>query len=354
MRARLARYFPSVPVLALYAATLLCELPVLLVRMLMTLALAALMLLIKGDPLGGAPRLAELALIPTGWAIFALITPLGGGLWWRTNMGGRTPSERERVAYEEALAELREQAEVPLQQPSRWFVLDTPEPDAAVCGNTLALSRGLFETSYLPAVLAHELGHLNTSDARLTAALNRLVINALPWQREKEPRERRRLEIKADERILLTITLVGLLVWTMQKLAVFAKGGFGLRLLAPFWGSYWREREHLADSFAAGLGEGDELADLLETYALAHDSPVPFIWLTEHTHPPTELRLDRLRRAAVGDNDEQLAEGPEPVKAAPAGPPAAGPDGPALTEPSPSASRSLTAAGRALPRTGQR
>jgi hypothetical protein len=177
------------------------------------------------------------------------------------------------------------------------------------------------------------------------------VINALPWQREKEPREKRRLEIKADDRVLLTITLVGLLVWTVQKLAVFAKGGFGLRLLAPFWGSYWREREYLADRFATGLGEGDELADFLETYALAHDSPVPLIWLTEHTHPPTELRLDRVRRAAADDDErEEIAEGPEPVKAAPAGPPAAGPGGPALTEPDPTAERSLPAAGPALPR----
>jgi Zn-dependent protease with chaperone function len=349
MRARLSHYFPSVPALALYAATLLCELPVLLVRMLLTLAVAAIVLLIKEGSPDGAEGLAQLALIPTGWAIFALITPLSGGVWWRTNMGGRPPSERERVAYEEALQELRGQAEVPFQEPGRWFVLDTPDPDAAVCGSTLALSRGLFETSYLPAVLAHELGHLNTSDGRLTAALNRLVINALPWRREREPRERRRFELNADDRVLLTITLVGLLVWTVQKLASFAKGGFALRLLAPFWGSYWREREYLADAFATNLGEGDELADFLETYALAHDSPVPFIWLSEHTHPPTELRLDRLRRAVERDQ-EQVAEGPEPVKAAPAGPPASGPDGPALTEPGPSASRSLTAAGRALPR----
>jgi Zn-dependent protease with chaperone function len=352
MRARLAHHFPSIPALALYVATLLCELPVLFVRFLLALALATLVLLIKGNSLSDGQGLAELALIPTGWAIFALISPLGGGLWWRTNLGGRAPSQRERVAYEEALAELREQAEVPFQAPSRWFVFDAPEPDAAVCGNALALARGLFETSYLPAVLAHELGHLNSSDGRLTAALNRLVVNALPWRREKEPREKRRLELNADERILLTITLVGLVVWTVQKLASFAKGGFGLRLLAPFWGSYWREREYLADAFAANLGEDDELADFLETYALAHDSPVPFIWLTEHTHPPTELRVDRLRVAAEDHGEEQVAEGPEPVKAAPAGPPAAGPDGPALTEPGPSAERSLTAAGRALPRGG--
>ena len=27
---------------------------------------------------------------------------------------------------------------------------------------------------------------------------------------------------------------------------------------------------------------------------LENDLPVPFIWLTEHSHPPTEHRIDRL------------------------------------------------------------
>ena len=44
-----------------------------------------------------------------------------------------------------------------------------------------------------------------------------------------------------------------------------------------------------------------------------------------------------------------VAPGSEPVKAAPVGPPAAGPDGPALTEPDPSAEESLRSAGPALP-----
>jgi hypothetical protein len=206
----------------------------------------------------------------------------------------------------------------------------------------------MIESEYLPAVIAHELGHLNSSDGNLTAALNRLVVNSPPWAEDKEP-QRQRLEIKGDERLALTITFVGLLLWLGRKLLVFAKGGFALRLLAPFWGAYWREREYLADAYAVKLGQGAALAEFLEVNALAHDYPVPFIWLTEHTHPPTELRLDRLPDDTGGEADE-LAEGPEPVKAAPSGPPAAGPDGPSLTEPGPSAERSITAAGRALPR----
>lgn len=341
---------PSIPTLALYAATLVAEAPVIFTRMLLTLAVAAIVLLIKGESPGGANSLAELGVIPTGWAVFALVTPLGGGWWWRANMGGRDPSERERAAYQDAIELLQAYAPGPLRLPNAWFVVDELQPDAAVCGDTLLLSRGLLENEYLPAVLAHEFGHLITSDGKLTAAINRLVINPLPRAREKLRRERD-LVVVGGERLLLTTTLFGGAIWIGRFVVRFARGGLALRFLAPAWGSYWREREYIADQYAAGLGQADELADFLEIHALIHDHPVPFIWLTEHTHPPAELRIDRLRKA-----DRQtlaVAPGPEPVKAAPPGPPAAGPDGPALTEPDPSAERSLRSAGMTLPTIGE-
>lgn len=48
-----------------------------------------------------------------------------------------------------------------------------------------------------------------------------------------------------------------------------------------------------------------------------------------------------------------VAPGAEPVKGAPSGPPAAGPCGPTLTEPAPSAEQSLRSAGKALPTSQQ-
>ena len=158
---------------------------------------------------------------------------------------------------------------------SGWFVLDDPQPDAAVCGSTLMLSRGLLETDHLPGVLAHELGHLATPDGRLTAALNRLVIKPPPVRSEPKDEQRADVTILADDRIML--------------------GLFGLRVTAPAWSAYWRAREYKADEYATSLGQADELADFLEIHALIHDHPVPFLWLTEHTHPPTELRVDKLR-----------------------------------------------------------
>jgi Zn-dependent protease with chaperone function len=319
-----------------------------LVRMLLTVSVAAIVLLIKDHSLHGAGGYMKLGLIPTGWAAIALITPFGGGWWWRQNMGGREPSEREQVAYDDALEILAGESRQPLRLPSTWFVIDTPHPDAAVCGHTLLLSRGLLESEFLPAVIAHELGHLNSSDGKLTAALNRLIIHPPPRTREKAPAERQ-VVVVAQDKFTLSITLFGILVWGVRRAVAFAKGGLGLRILAPFWGDYWREREYEADQYAARLGQAEDLADFLEIHALVHDHPVPFIWLTEHTHPPTELRIDQLRKASFAP--ARIAPGPEPVKAAPTGPPAAGPDGPTLTEPDPSAGRALRSAGMALPTT---
>jgi Zn-dependent protease with chaperone function len=307
MPSRLNLWLSSLPVLALYAATVLIETPVIFARWLLALAFAALVLLVLHHSVAGASGLAQLALIPTAWSLVALITPFGGGWWWRQNLGGREPSERERTAYNDALDLLRHRTLMPLREPSGWFVLDDPQPDAAVCGNTLMLSRGLLESDHLPAVLAHELGHLASTDGKLTAAINRLVINAPPKPTtEDQPVEHKHRTLTlSNDRALLTVTILGALLWVLRKTVVFAKGGLGLRLTAPFWGSHWREREYTADRFAAGLGQAEDLADFLEIHALMHDHPVPFIWLTEHTHPPTELRIDKLHKTTLNDQPTQ-------------------------------------------------
>ncbi len=296
---------PSRSAFGLFVATLVAEVPVILARVVLAFVVIVLVLLIKGEPLGGAGGLAEIALIPTGWSVLALITPFGGGWWWAQNMGGRDPSQREQAAYQDAVEHLQAQASEGLRLPGFWFVVDEPLPDAAVCGSTLMLSRGLLESEYLPAVLAHELGHLSTTDGKLTAAINRLIINPLPKTREKQPGQQS-LVVAGGDRLLLTVTMFGAVLWVLRLIVRFAQGGLGLRIMAPGWGSYWRQREYTADQHAARLGQAEELADFLETHALIHDHPVPFIWLTEHTHPPTELRIDRLRATIQATPDAAL------------------------------------------------
>jgi len=113
---------------------------VIFVRMLLSLPLLAVILTLKGDSPSGAEGLVELALIPTVDLLLA-------------------------------------HARGPVRLPSPWFVVDIPQPDAAACGETVMLSRGMLESDLLAAVLAHEPGHLNTGDGKLTAAINRLIIN---------------------------------------------------------------------------------------------------------------------------------------------------------------------------------
>lgn len=153
-----------------------------------------------------------------------------------------------------------------LRPPGRWFVLDRGATNASVCGDTLMIHRGLLGGPWLEPILAHELGHLRSSDGRITAALGRLII----FQPAYPP---------------------GGLLGPVVRLAL---GGVSLRFLGPAWGVWWRQREYTADLYAARLGQASALAKCLQAEALPYDFPVPFMALGAHTHPYTELRIDRL------------------------------------------------------------
>lgn len=287
--------------LLLYTLTLTFETPVIALRLLVVPIMAQALLAATGHStaITDGQSVTLLVLAPTVWSLLALVYPGGSGWWWRQRTGGRAPSSREQLAYTDALEFLQASASGPLPQPASWFVLDTHEPDAAVIGNTLMLSRGLLDSPHLPAVLAHEIGHIATPDGRITAALNRLVIH--PPAYEKQPREhneRERRETRLEfhnGRLALAAAALYATVWFTRTLILLMRGGAGIYLLRPIWGRYWREREHTADHYAALLGQADELADFLEIHALIHDHPIPFIWLTDHTYPPTEHRIDQLR-----------------------------------------------------------
>jgi Zn-dependent protease with chaperone function len=319
---RRERPFFSLGSLSMYTLAVIAELPVILARIVLVTIIAAIVLIVENKTTATFDWL-YLALAPTGWSMLALITPIGSAWWWQARAGGRTPSKREQLAYHDAVELLQAHTEDPLPLPKRWFVIDTPQPDAAVCGNALMLSRGLLETDHVPAVLAHELGHLATPDGRLTAAINRLALFTSPFGNSTEedpeqrdtPRDHQRprpyrhgaprgygYEVEESLRQLLYGFLRFLFITSL-----IAKGGFGLWLTRPIWGAYWRTREYKADEYATRLGQADELADFLEIHALIHDHPVPFIWLTQHTHPPTELRIDKLRNTT--HHDQTPAQG---------------------------------------------
>ena len=110
---------------------------------------------------------------PLAISLATLVLPLGGW-WFQQQEGGRPPSERERAVFESAF-ELLRGADPNLRPPRRWFVTDDPEPNACAYADTLMVTRGLLESPSFPAVLAHELGHLNSSDARVSAAIVRMT-----------------------------------------------------------------------------------------------------------------------------------------------------------------------------------
>lgn len=278
---------------ALYLVTLTLELPGAALRYaLFGLAAAAA----TSAPLDSenpdtvaAPVAAVAGLGPLLWSLCAFVLP-SLGVWWRWRLGGRGPSSREREAYERALVLLEEVGEGKVtRRPRSWFVLDAEEPQAAVRGDALMVSRGLVQHGdmNLAAVLAHELAHTSSLDGRLTEALNRLVL----WGDPSGP-QRPRIVVLRDP---IVAVAWGLATFVLR----LAGGGLSQVLLRPLWAAHWRRREYAADTFASGLGQGEELANFLEAHALFFDLPIPFLWASAETHPPVELRIDRLQGNAT-------------------------------------------------------
>jgi Zn-dependent protease with chaperone function len=201
---------------------------------------------------------------PILWSAFALAGLEGGGGLARMRLGAREPSEREHQAIEDAYALFAG----PVDAPRAVFVLDAPDRQAAVVGQTIYLHRELIGDPALPAVLAHELGHVNAFDGRLVLAARRFVLLA----HVEEP---------------------GLI-----------KGGISLRVLAPIWDAWMRGREFAADAYAARLGQGAELAAYLERERF-FDVAVPF--MSDRQHPYTEERIGRLIAAAESPGEREAA-----------------------------------------------
>jgi Zn-dependent protease with chaperone function len=253
----------------LYATTFALQVICAAIRGAIAYPLLWLIFTVLGQPTGSVHTLAWIVGYgPLILSCTTLILPLGGWLW-QQQIGGRSPSERERLIYEDALAILA-QSEAELRPPRSWFVLDQPHVNAAAYADTLMLTRGLLESGYLEPVLAHELGHLNSSDSRLTAALHRLTT---------PPRRK--------------------LPFPFGTLGFLVSGALAAWLTRTPWAAYWRTREFAADRYAAKLGQGEALVRFLDTNALENDLPVPFMWLSEQSHPSTEHRIDRLYQQGV-------------------------------------------------------
>lgn len=244
-------------------------------------------------PLGlGAETLAWIgALAPLAHSLLALVLP-GRGRIWSRRLGARRPSAEERAAVDDALS-LLEEANPGSHPKPTVYVLDNPLPVAAVRGRALLISHSLIDSDTLVPVLAHELGHLNSLDGRLTEALQRLAI----WPESPSPAQgghHRKDGVEVDH------GAPGALLWACLRGTLrIGAGGVGQRVLQPLWAAYWRYREFAADAHAASLGQAEDLAQHLTDYELPFEGPRHRLLFDRTEHPSVALRIERLFESAM-------------------------------------------------------
>jgi Zn-dependent protease with chaperone function len=233
-----------------------------------------------------------LAALPLIFSIAWLILP-GGDFWTRISLGARDPSKREREMLTSAVTVIgeRNQTSMKIYAPHSWYVVDSSEVNAFVIGTTLYLTREMLRSPYLAAVLAHEYGHLNSWDGRLVLVLRRLVLPFVHTlsQLTRQPAPGTMIVVGGDP---LSSFYYLIRIWMFTLMLSLVGGGFGLWLLNPLWLYYWRDREYVADRFAAALGFAGEIEEFLEQHHLHFDTAVPYFL---STYPYTELRIDRLQ-----------------------------------------------------------
>jgi Zn-dependent protease with chaperone function len=291
----------------IYFWTLLLELPGVVMRFSLLQFVAFPLLLLIGLTASEA-MIARVALVLYLLILFLSLFPIlaslatlifpGGSFFTRFALGARDTSRREKDMIAAAMEPVQAQAPKGTIAPTGVFVIDAVSMEAYVVGTTLYLTREMIRSPFLGAVIAHELGHINSADGRLTLALRRLVVppvyvfSSLVGQVAPGIFKAGLLSdtpggyITAFVAVMLFITLS------------LAGGGFGLWLLGLFWTWYFRGREYVADHFAAKCGMAANLAEFLERNYQFMDTSVPYFL---STHPYTELRIDKLLGYAEGE-----------------------------------------------------
>lgn len=211
--------------------------------------------------------------------IFSLITLLIAGLATGVEearkLGARPALESlgEKQVIEKALEELRATAQTKqtaFSEPKAVLVIPDVFPGSYTVGRIIYLKSGLFKTSYVKAVLAHELGHLTNRDGRLLLAVRRLVIPLAYWigiDRSQQPigslsgGRLHKVDIGDDAALYYKTKTLS----TRLNMA-FWLGGLGLLFKSMQWADLWKERDFKADSFACKLGEGLNLKQFLSEY----------------------------------------------------------------------------------------
>lgn len=231
------------------------------------------------------------ALGPMIWSVSAFWYT-GRGWFWRRYIGADEPSELDEKLLRTAIAMLGPKAKR-LAASVEIFIYPSEDLFAFSRGCSLIVSRGLLESSFLPAVLAHELCHFDKLDARLAQALARLMLWDDPFAYDDDERVR-----KAD---------------AASKWVAFARrwlfrlgGGRMIEMLRPLraaWAANFRRREEIADANAVLLGQGFRLAQFLDSYELRKELPVSH-WLATfdlREYRSVSDRISNLKRMAAAE-----------------------------------------------------
>jgi Zn-dependent protease with chaperone function len=290
----------------LYLVTLALEMISVVVRFALVAGVASLVMNRQAAFAVGAVA----GLYPVVYSLAALSGLPRGHLLTRIEMGGRNLTAEEQRQLAVALSEPRRRG---LPIPRHVFAVDRDGLNAFIAGRTLYIYRDLFDHPSLPGVLAHELGHHNSLDGRLSGAifgltlpggflLTYLLLSVLQWLAYGVLLLVIGLVVIVFMVLGLNVgrmlgTLFGITVTATRFLIIFAVGGVGTALLGSLWRSYYVEREYAADAYAARLGFADQLIAFFEHEVLS-DVAIP--WYSQPTHPPTTRRIEALRRASPG------------------------------------------------------
>jgi Zn-dependent protease with chaperone function len=223
------------------------------------------------------------ALAPFAFSIFGLLRPGVGAAWDR--LGARPASTEERADLMAAMADLW-LVDWQVTEPDEWYVLDNPLPIAAAQGGCVLVSTGLMKSRSLPAVIAHELGHVHSADSRLRTGPAWLVL----WRR----RVIRPTDWESSEPPLPLFAVVGIVL-------ALAGGNAATMVLGSRWRAYREAREYAADAYAASLGQARTLIRFLTAFEQSPHAGVLRLLTALSDHPLPRARIARLHDYIVAN-----------------------------------------------------
>lgn len=243
-------------------------------------------LLYEGDPLW--PLIVLCGQIVTAVFVGALYTFYTSRLEGRRLQlaGGRRPSRREAAWLEPMLRQAANRMGIP-SLPT-LLIDDRCTPNASAGMHHIVVNTGLlkylsYDRNAVAGILAHELAHWHRGDAGVKAWGKGL---ALPFYLVLNFGVRVQQATRwGPLRLLLWVVLWSVFV-TMRH------------LIMPLHARFWRECEYAADAAAARAGYADGLHHALTTLGRGFDGARDgWDQVMLATHPPIELRLERLERA---------------------------------------------------------